>query len=196
MPRSSFSLKTLRSKIDAIDKKITALLKRRAELAQSIGIIKQKSGSCSVFVPKREKAVMSSVLASLPEGSILKPRCLRQIYTQIISACRSLQGEASVYTTGKTPRLMQKVASSYLGAFIRLAYKKDQKSFIDTILESQAYIGIISKDDVSLPESEVAKALKTNTAAIKDAFYQRVNNKKIKFYVVAAGQKTIKKAIQ
>jgi chorismate mutase/prephenate dehydratase len=53
-------LKSLRNKIDGIDRKIIALLNARAELSVDIGEYKTKKG-LSVYSPDREKEVYSKI---------------------------------------------------------------------------------------------------------------------------------------
>jgi len=82
------SLKQLRKKIDAIDKKITALLNARAAVSIDIAKLKKKSGG-AIYVPERERQVLKRV-ANMSKGPV-KPKAMEAIYREIMSASLSLE---------------------------------------------------------------------------------------------------------
>lgn len=82
------NLKTLRKKIDSIDKRIIQLLNMRAKITVDIAKIKRKSGS-SIYSPDREREVLSRIKA-LSKGPLGKS-ALDAIYREIMSSSLALE---------------------------------------------------------------------------------------------------------
>lgn len=82
------NLKTLRKKIDSIDKKIIQLLNMRARVTVDVAKIKQKSGS-SIYSPDRERDVLSKVKAQ--SRGPLGESALEAIYREIMSSSLALE---------------------------------------------------------------------------------------------------------
>jgi len=81
-------IKSLRDKIDSIDKEILKLLNQRAEIAREIGEIKL-SNSMEILDKKREKSIIRRIKA-LNTGP-LTDESVAKIFSEIILACRMLQ---------------------------------------------------------------------------------------------------------
>ena len=75
-------IKKLRGSIDALDRRLVALLSKRARLAQRIGELKDGG---SAYRPEREAQVLRGILAvnrgPLPDAA------LARLFTEIMSAC-------------------------------------------------------------------------------------------------------------
>lgn len=82
------NLKTLREKIDALDKKITALLNERAKITVDIAHLKTASGA-SIYSPDREYQVLEKI-ARNSKGP-LPAKALGAIYREIMSASLALE---------------------------------------------------------------------------------------------------------
>lgn len=82
------TIEDLRGRIDAINQKLVKLLSDRAKAAQRIGLLKQADGT-PVYQPARERQVLERVL-SYNQGPLTGDH-LRRIFTEIISACASLE---------------------------------------------------------------------------------------------------------
>ena len=82
------NLRTLRSKIDNLDKKITQLLNMRAKIALDVARQKQKSG-ISIYAPDRERDVLKKV-ACLNRGP-LNRESMEAIYREIMSSSLALE---------------------------------------------------------------------------------------------------------
>jgi chorismate mutase/prephenate dehydratase len=91
------SLTGLRAEIDRIDAEIVDLLERRAAAAVEIGRVKRSSGA-SLLDPARETTLMGERL-STADGP-LSNEALGKIFTEIISACRALQGPTRIAYLG------------------------------------------------------------------------------------------------
>ena len=90
-------LKPLRDRIDAVDEQLIALLSARAKLAQEVGEVKKRFGA-PVFRPEREAEVLRNIEHKNPGP--LKPEGLRNIWREVMSACRALENVARVAFLG------------------------------------------------------------------------------------------------
>src|SRR5258708_8382623 len=75
-----------RAAIDALDEKIAALLNERANHAASIGKLKATGGA---YRPEREAEILRRIAAA-NRGPLANDALVR-LFTEIISACRSLE---------------------------------------------------------------------------------------------------------
>lgn len=82
------TLKNLRSKIDALDKKIIRLLNLRARITLGIAKIKRKAGK-SIYAPARERQVLNRV--TLLNKGPLNSAALEAIYREIMSSSLALE---------------------------------------------------------------------------------------------------------
>lgn len=84
-------LRQLRRRIDAVDRRIVALLNERASLAIAVGRAKRAAGWRAVRDPDRERDVLDRIVAAnagpLPEDE------LRAVYRRIIAASRALEAD-------------------------------------------------------------------------------------------------------
>lgn len=78
----------VRREIDEIDQKIIDLLNRRASLAQSVGEVKARQGR-EMFDPARQHQILSGLAKRNPGP--FPNEALRQIWTEIMGACLSLE---------------------------------------------------------------------------------------------------------
>ena len=82
------SLELLRSRIDELDTQVLRLLNERAELASEIGRIKNIL-NMSITNAEREQKILENVLEK--NAGPLSDADLKNIYVEIIRACRDLQ---------------------------------------------------------------------------------------------------------
>jgi Prephenate dehydratase len=82
------NISAARKNIDKIDKEIVKLISQRAKFALEVGKIKGKTNA-EVYVPSREKEVLRNVFAA--DKGVLGEEALKNIYTEIISACRNIE---------------------------------------------------------------------------------------------------------
>jgi len=81
-------LEEYRNEIDQVDKRIVALLNRRAELVREIGAIKTAAG-LPVVDWQREAKVLEGLVAA-NEGMI-DDKALARIYRAVLLECRQIQ---------------------------------------------------------------------------------------------------------
>jgi chorismate mutase/prephenate dehydratase len=81
-------LDILRQEIDRIDKEIVNLLNQRASVASQIGALKARQGR-TIHDPERELSVIENACGR--NHGPLNNTDIKEIYSQIIIACRRLQ---------------------------------------------------------------------------------------------------------
>ena len=86
------SLASLRRRIDRLDREIVQRINERADLAHSIGKLKDAAGSV-VYSPGREEEVLTSAV-EVSQGP-LSEQCIRAIFREIISGSRAIEKNAA-----------------------------------------------------------------------------------------------------
>jgi chorismate mutase/prephenate dehydratase len=113
----SLKLRETRRSIDKVDKEIAKLLDKRGKLALNIAKAKNNkdfsSGDIVYYVPSREKEVLKNVTSS---KSVLGEEALKNIYTEIISACRSLEAPMRVSFLGPWATFSHQAAIKNFGS--------------------------------------------------------------------------------
>ena len=90
-PRSTGSLRELRSRIDKLDLQILDLINKRASLAAEIGRVKNDQGE-EIFNPAREEEVLQNVLqVNEKNKGPLPSETVRAVFREVMSASRALQ---------------------------------------------------------------------------------------------------------
>jgi chorismate mutase/prephenate dehydratase len=102
-----------RAEIDALDEKIVALLNQRATRAAAIGRLKANGGA---YRPEREAEVLRRV-AGANRGPLTNAVLLR-LYTEIISACRSLEEPLAVAYLGPQGTFSEMALGRQFGAAV------------------------------------------------------------------------------
>ena len=105
-------LGVFRKTIDNIDTKVIELLNRRAEVAKNIGEIKKKIGE-KTYVSLREAEIYDNI-KKMNKGP-LKNEALKNIFREIISACRSLQEPYKIFYLGPAGTFTNLAAIRYFG---------------------------------------------------------------------------------
>lgn len=112
----SSKLRETRKSIDKVDREISKLLDKRGKLALDIARAKKnrdfRVGSL-VYVPSREKEVLKNIT---PSKSILGEEALKNIYTEIISACRNLETPTKVSFLGPWATFSHQAAINNFGS--------------------------------------------------------------------------------
>ncbi|MDR2644915.1 MAG: prephenate dehydratase [Endomicrobium sp.] len=112
----SSKLRETRKSIDKVDREIAKLLDKRGKLALDIARAKNnrdfRAGSL-VYVPSREKEVLKNITSS---KSIFGEEALKNIYTEIISACRNLETPTKVSFLGPWATFSHQAAINNFGS--------------------------------------------------------------------------------
>lgn len=102
----------LREKIDAVDDKVMALLRRRAELALEVGEVKKKSGG-GFSRPEREAEILRRLGNA---GGPLSKSAVRAIYREIISACLAAENPQTIGYLGPPHTFTHEAARRRFGS--------------------------------------------------------------------------------
>ena len=107
------TLPELRTRIDAIDLQLLALLNQRAALAKQVGEIKRSEGS-PVFRPARE----ADVIRRLQAGNTgpLQHDGVANVWREIMSACRALEAVPRVAFLGPAGTFSEQAAVQFFGS--------------------------------------------------------------------------------
>ena len=112
------SLEKLREALQKKDLEIVSLLNQRAELSLEVGRIKNKNGR-EVYDPSRESLVYE-YLSQINSGP-LSEKAVQDIYREIISASRALQGPITVAYFGPEASFTHLAALSHFGQSVRFS---------------------------------------------------------------------------
>ncbi len=93
-------LRRLRRRIDAVDRRIVALLNERASLAIAVGRAKRAAGWRAVRDAERERDVLERIVAA--NAGPLAEDDLRAVYRRIIAATRALEADHNGLPEGLT----------------------------------------------------------------------------------------------
>jgi len=134
------TLAELRTKIDALDERVLALLSERADLVHEVGQIKLKSGE-PYYAPEREEALLCRLVASnrgrLPEHSI------RAIYREILSGMRALEQELIVAYLGPESTFSHQASSMHFGHAVSFVPERTIGDVFEAVERGRAHYGVV-----------------------------------------------------
>jgi chorismate mutase/prephenate dehydratase len=137
---SKVTIDDLRGRIDEINRKLVRLLSDRAKAAHQIGLIKQVDGT-PVYQPARERQVIERVL-SYNEGP-LSGEHLRRIFTEIISACASLEHPIRVGYLGPEFSYSHEAAVSRFGSSAELVPEPSFAAIFQALENERSDYGLV-----------------------------------------------------
>jgi chorismate mutase / prephenate dehydratase len=106
-------LRELRSKIDALDEKLQALITQRAQYAETIAEIKRRNGDRQFYRPEREAEVLRQVVAR--NRGPLTNDVISRLFREIMSACLALESPLKVAFLGPVGTFTQEAALKHFG---------------------------------------------------------------------------------
>jgi len=132
-------LEDLRKKIDAVDADIVGLIAERIRLAGQIGEVKREQGQPIEDVP-REKRILEHIRA-LAEAEGIKPADIENIYHQIFTAAKSIQG-AIVAFQGELGAYSEEAAVKFFGAGAQVKPCEGLEDVFRAVEQGEAPFGI------------------------------------------------------
>ena len=131
-----------RDQINEIDDQILRLLQKRAEISKQVGAIKSETGVPSVYVPHRHKQVIERLKArnqgTFPENA------LEAIWTEILSASRSLQESERVAFLGPVGSFGHLAALCHFGASTELIPVRPQADIFTEVESGRSDYGVVA----------------------------------------------------
>ena len=133
-------IKSLRQKIDSLDRHILTLLNERAKLALEVGRV--KSGSqIDLYNPQREAEILNR-LESQNHGPF-PLRAISPVFREIISACRSLEGELTVAYLGPPATHTHLACVARFGGSMSTLPKETIPEIFEDVEKGKANFGVV-----------------------------------------------------
>jgi len=134
------SLAKLRARIDEVSLEILRLLSERASLAQEIGHLKRGDGT-QVYQPARERAVLEKLAGNNPGP--LSDQHIERIFTEVISACRSLEHDIRVAYLGPEHTYSHQAARSRFGSSATLIAENSIPAVFHAMENGRCEFGVV-----------------------------------------------------
>ncbi|MCA9589797.1 MAG: prephenate dehydratase [Myxococcales bacterium] len=167
------SLSDLRSRIDALDEQLLALLDERARVAKEVAVVKRavmrrKGPSPTGFHdPEREQAVLDR-LASKGAGAF--PRgAIRAVFREVMSACLSVEEPLTVAFLGPEGTYTQMAARGAFGLAARYRDCATIEAVFDAVQRREAVYGVVPIEN----SSEGAVSMTTDALIDGDLLIRR-----------------------
>ncbi len=108
-------LKELREAINKVDLQILELIKERSEFVEQVGKFKHQT-SGKIYVPEREKQIFEKLRTN--NRSKISSEAIISIFTEIISACRSLEKPMTISFLGPESSYTHSAAVKQFGSSV------------------------------------------------------------------------------
>lgn len=140
LQRNTPTIEELRSKIDAIDDRIVALLNERSRVVIEVGRL--KSGSKMDFhVPGRERQIYERLMSCNPGP--FPNDALKTVYREIISACLALESPMKVAFLGPKATFSHLATMQQFGLSAELVPLKSIPSVFEEVEKGKALYGVV-----------------------------------------------------
>jgi chorismate mutase/prephenate dehydratase len=137
---SAEPLDKLRQKIGETDRELLRLLNERAVVSVGIGRAKRALGR-EVYDPAREAVVFRDLVAQ--NAGLLPDAALRDIFREIVSACRALQAPTTVVFLGPAASFSHQAALAHFGKGIVAAPAVTIPEVFDEVEKGKGTWGIV-----------------------------------------------------
>ncbi len=146
---SDKNLKSLRNRIDKIDKDLYKLIQRRASYAVEIGKIKSKiSPSSSFYKPDRETKILRNILKANDKG-LLPDSKIRLIYKELISGCLSLEEILKVAYLGPEGTHSEAAVYNQFGSQVKRIPALTIDDVFFQVINDEVNIGVVPVENSS-----------------------------------------------
>lgn len=129
-------IEKLRREIDSIDEEIARSLRRRVEVARTMGGMKEGA----VYDPVREFALMERLRNLCPD---IDAKALDAIYREVISLCRAVQRRLRAACMGPAGSFSQEATIKALGSHIDVVFVDGPQGVFDAIVREKADLGVV-----------------------------------------------------
>lgn len=136
------TLEDLRKSIDEIDDNIVCLLNKRAELVLAVKAAKEKD-KMDIYSPARERQILDRVSKLIESGHFPK-QSVERIFSNIISATRSLIGELTVGFVGTDNSLSRQAASKQFGESVHFIPEKNVLDLVRKVESGESNFGVVA----------------------------------------------------
>lgn len=142
----SAELESLRDAIDAIDRRILAALNERAQCVREVGAIKRRHGS-PVYRPGRERDLIRRLEGTnagpFPTGGVAP------VFTEIISATRSLEERLRVAFLGPAGTFGHQAARTHFGACVDFVPASSHTQVFRAVERGEVDYGVVPVENTT-----------------------------------------------
>jgi len=133
-------IKSLRQRIEIVDKQILRLLNERAEIVMEVG--KEKSeGKMDSYDPQREEEIVRALV--LQNNGPFPKQAIAPVFREIISACRSLETEITVAYLGPPATHTHLACFEYFGSSVQTQPKESIQEVFEAVEKRKANYGVV-----------------------------------------------------
>ena len=143
LSRKKMDLTKYRDQINEIDDQILGLLQKRAEISKRVGAVKAETGVAKVYVPHRQKQIIER-LKGKNCGNSFPEAALEAIWTEILSASRSLQDLERVAFLGPVGSFGHLAALSHFGTSTEFIPVRPQIDIFTEVESGRADYGVVA----------------------------------------------------
>ncbi len=140
-------LENFRAQLDEIDNRILLLLHSRAEVVREVGQIKAKAGVEDIYAPHRETEILARLRAK--NSNYFPADALDTIFSEIISACRSLEKRLRVAFLGPAGSFGHEAALRHFGSSVEFTPIMDQTDVFAEVESGGADYGVVAIENSS-----------------------------------------------
>ncbi|MDE2220001.1 MAG: prephenate dehydratase [Gammaproteobacteria bacterium] len=146
--RGKPAIAALRAEIDALDEQLQALINRRAQLAQQVGISKHAAGhTVDFYRPEREAEVLRAALAR-NQGPLRNDEVAR-LFREIMSACLAQQEPLKVAFLGPEGTYTQTAVYKHFGHSVRALALGTSDEVFHEVEAGNADFGVVAVENSS-----------------------------------------------
>ena len=139
-PDENRGLSEARTRIDALDEQIVALINERGSLAQRIGQVKAAKGT-PVYAPDREREILDRLTRL--NGGPLPDRVLRAVYREIMSGSFALERAQRVAFLGPRGSYSHLAATNKFGASVEYVPMANIAATIREVEQGRADLAVV-----------------------------------------------------
>jgi len=147
-------LKSLRQKIEAVDDEILRLLNLRAQIVQDVGKVKWEM-KVDPYSPRREGEVLGRLEAQ--SSGPFPSSAIPIVFREIISACRSLEGELRVAFLGPPATFSHMACIQHFGRFFQTVPQDTIRDVFQAVERGHTPYGVVPAENST--EGAVAQTL-------------------------------------